>query len=482
MSVIWEHFMLRPTLMAAALAAALPALSANACADTDLDALRAELKQMKGSYEARIQALETRLQAAEAQASQAVHTADKAAQAADQAETQAKNASAQAAPAESPAPASLLSQFNPEISLILQGQYANLNGDITDRNITGFLSPGQFEASSGFSIAETELVLSASVDPYFRGYLNAAIDPDGGVGVEEAWAETTALGHGFTIKAGRFLSALGYQNAVHPHAWDFATNNLMYDAAFGGAYTQNGAQVKWVAPTDLFIEVGAEFGNGDSFPSTTSSGLGDYALFSHIGGDVGVSNSWTAGLSYLYGKAQDRESGMDDLNDVWAETYFNGNSKNWIANFVWKWAPQGNPTERYFKFAAEYFWRNEQGTLLCADNTAEGGVCDGTDSAYTSSQSGGYLQGVYQFMPHWRVGYRYDRLNDGDYNFGANDAFLPVYAYAPTANTAMLDYSPSEFSRLRLQYTQNRSMFGISENQFFVQYIMSLGAHGAHKY
>jgi hypothetical protein len=474
--------MLRPTLMAAALAAALPALSANACADTDLDALRAELKQMKGSYEARIQALETRLQAAEAQASQAVHTADKAAQAAEQAETQAKNASAQAAPAESPAPASLLSQFNPEISLILQGQYANLNGDITDRNITGFLSPGQFEASSGFSIAETELVLSASVDPYFRGYLNAAIDPDGGVGVEEAWAETTALGHGFTIKAGRFLSALGYQNAVHPHAWDFATNNLMYDAAFGGAYTQNGAQVKWVAPTDLFIEVGAEFGNGDSFPSTTSSGLGDYALFSHIGGDVGVSNSWTAGLSYLYGKAQDRESGMDDLNDVWAETYFNGNSKNWIANFVWKWAPQGNPTERYFKFAAEYFWRNEQGTLLCADNTAEGGVCDGTDSAYTSSQSGGYLQGVYQFMPHWRVGYRYDRLNDGDYNFGANDAFLPVYAYAPTANTAMLDYSPSEFSRLRLQYTQNRSMFGISENQFFVQYIMSLGAHGAHKY
>jgi hypothetical protein len=468
--------------MAAALAAALPALSANACADTDLDALRAELKQMKGSYEARIQALETRLQAAEAQASQAVHTADKAAQAAEQAETQAKNASAQAAPAESPAPASLLSQFNPEISLILQGQYANLNGDITDRNITGFLSPGQFEASSGFSIAETELVLSASVDPYFRGYLNAAIDPDGGVGVEEAWAETTALGHGFTIKAGRFLSALGYQNAVHPHAWDFATNNLMYDAAFGGAYTQNGAQVKWVAPTDLFIEVGAEFGNGDSFPSTTSSGLGDYALFSHIGGDVGVSNSWTAGLSYLYGKAQDRESGMDDLNDVWAETYFNGNSKNWIANFVWKWAPQGNPTERYFKFAAEYFWRNEQGTLLCADNTAEGGVCDGTDSAYTSSQSGGYLQGVYQFMPHWRVGYRYDRLNDGDYNFGANDAFLPVYAYAPTANTAMLDYSPSEFSRLRLQYTQNRSMFGISENQFFVQYIMSLGAHGAHKY
>ncbi len=468
--------MLRPTLMAAALAVAFPAY-----ADADLDALRAELQQLKASYEARIQSLESRLQAAETQANQAVQTADKAEAQAKNAAAQEKTADVQTAPVES-AYDNAASRFNPEISLILQGQYANLNGDITDRNITGFLSPGVSGASSGFSIAESELVLSASVDPYFRGYLNAAIDPDGGVGVEEAWVETTSLGQGLTIKAGRFLSALGYQNQFHPHAWDFATNSLMYDAEFGGAYTQNGAQVRWVAPTDLFMEFGAEFGNGDSFPSTTSSGLGDYTLFSHFGGDVGVSNSWTAGVSYLYGKAQDRESGLTDLNGNPAQTLFNGNSKNWNADFVWKWAPEGNPTERYFKFVAEYFWRDEQGNLVCADNLAAGGVCDGTASAYTSNQSGGYLQGVYQFMPHWRVGYRYDRLSVGSTHFGANDAYLPVYDYAPTANSLMVDYSPSEFSRLRLQYTQNKSMIDLTENQFFVQYIMSLGAHGAHKY
>lgn len=468
--------MLRPTLMAAALAVAFPAY-----ADADLDALRTELQQLKASYEARIQSLESRLQAAETQANQAVQTADKAEAQAKNAAAQEKTADVQTAPLES-AYDNAASRFNPEISLILQGQYVNLNGDITDRNITGFLSPGVSEASSGFSIAESELVLSASVDPYFRGYLNAAIDPDGGVGVEEAWVETTSLGQGLTIKAGRFLSALGYQNQFHPHAWDFATNSLMYDAEFGGAYTQNGAQVRWVAPTDLFMEFGAEFGNGDSFPSTTSSGLGDYTLFSHFGGDVGVSNSWTAGVSYLYGKAQDRESGLTDLNGNPAQTLFNGNSKNWNADFVWKWAPEGNPTERYFKFVAEYFWRDEQGNLVCADNLAAGGVCDGTASAYTSNQSGGYLQGVYQFMPHWRVGYRYDRLSVGSTHFGANDAYLPVYDYAPTANSLMVDYSPSEFSRLRLQYTQNKSMIDLTENQFFVQYIMSLGAHGAHKY
>ncbi|MDO9219506.1 MAG: TonB-dependent receptor [Thiobacillus sp.] len=447
--------MLRPTLMAAALAVAFPAY-----ADADLEALRAELQQLKASYETRIQNLESRLQAAEAQGKNVA--------------AQTNTAEVQTAPIES-ASDNAASRFNPEISLILQGQYANLNNDIIDRNITGFLSPGVSEASSGFSIAESELILSASIDPYFRGYLNAAIDPAGGIGVEEAWVETTSLGRGFTIKAGRFLSALGYQNQVHPHAWDFTTSSLMYQAEFGGAHTQNGAQVRWVAPTELFMELGAEFGNGDSFPSTPSSGVGDYTLFSHFGGDVGVSNSWLAGASYLYGKARDRESGMADLNGDPAQTLFNGNSKNWNADFVWKWAPEGNPTERYFKFVAEYFWRDEQGNLSCD-------VAGCTDSTYASSQSGGYLQGVYQFMPHWRVGYRYDRLNDGSTHYGANEAYLPVYDYAPTANTLMVDYSPSEFSRLRLQYTQNKSMLDRTENQLFVQYIMSLGAHGAHKY
>lgn len=462
--------MLRPTLLAAALAVAIPAH-----ADADLDALRAELKQLKASYETRIQSLESRLQAAETQANQAVQTADKAEAQVQHAADQTRIADAQTAPLESVADSSA-SRFNPDISLILQGQYAHLD-DIEHRTITGFLSPSAFDAPRGFSVAETELALSASVDPYFRGSLNVAIDPDGSVGVEEAWAETTALGHGFTIRVGRFLSALGYQNQIHPHAWDFTTNSLMYNAAFGGAYTQDGAQLKWVAPTDLFMEFGAEMGNGDSFPSTASNsnGLGDYTLFSHFGGDVGVSHSWAAGLSYLYGKAQDRDSGMTALSGDWTQTYFSGTSKNWIADFVWKWAPEGNPNEQNFKLVAEYFRRNEQGNLSCE---AIGCV----DSAYHSSQSGGYIQGVYQFMPHWRAGYRYDRLNDGRYNYGANDAVLPVYDYAPTANTVMVDYSPSEFSRLRLQYTQSKSMIDLTENQFFVQYIMSLGAHGAHQY
>ena len=46
----------------------------------------------------------------------------------------------------------------------------------------------------------------------------------------------------------------------------------------------------------------------------------------------------------------------------------------------------------------------------------------------------------------------------------------------------MLDYNPSEFSRVRLQAARDRSSAGGSDQQFFIQYQVSLGAHGAHGY
>jgi len=450
--------MLRPTLLAVALAAAFPAF-----ADTDLDVLRAELQEMKTSYEARIQALEARLQAAESQSAAASETASAAAQ-----------------PSEA---GSAGNRFNPDISLILQGRYANLD-DIEHRHITGFMPAGHDHGTPrGFPLDHTELVIAASIDPYFDGYFNLAL-VDEEVEIEEAWFRTTALGKGFTLKGGRFLSGLGYQNEKHPHAWDFADNNLMYRALFGEAYGNDGVQLKWVAPTDLFMEFGAEVGRGANFPGTdrNKNGAGSTVLFGHLGDDVGVSHSWRAGLSYLQTRASDRDADIDDLNDVEAETLFSGSSKVWIADFVWKWAPNGNASERNFKFAAEYFRRTEDGDLLCVDNTADGGACTDVTGLYKTTQSGFYAQGVYQFMPRWRTGYRYDRLDSGSIDFGANNAFLPIADYAPTRHSLMLDFSPSEFSRFRLQYSKDESMENVSENQWFVQYIHSLGSHGAHSF
>jgi hypothetical protein len=93
-------------------------------------------------------------------------------------------------------------------------------------------------------------------------------------------------------------------------------------------------------------------------------------------------------------------------------------------------------------------------------------------------------------MPRWRVGYRYDTLHYGTVNngivnngLGPTAADFPVLAsHSPANNALMFDWSPSEFSRLRLQYVRDESRVGVTDNQIILQYIMSLGAHGAHKF
>ena len=109
---------------------------------------------------------------------------------------------------------------------------------------------------------------------------------------------------------------------------------------------------------------------------------------------------------------------------------------------------------------------------------------------FDARQSGWYLQGVWQFMPQWRVGYRYDQLRYGTVNngivnngLGPTAADFPLLAnYSPSRNTLMFDFSPTEFSRFRLQLARDQSRLGATDNQVFVQYIYSLGAHGAHKF
>lgn len=460
--------MFRTTLIASGIAMM---LAAPAFAADDLSSIRAEIEQLKQQYEKRIADLETRLQAAEAKADAAQLTANAA-----------------SAP---PAPATRSNSFNPDISLILQGQYADL-GKTANQPISGFLTPeGQARPPRGFSIDGAELVMSATIDPLFRGMAIFTV-ADEEVAVEEAWFQTLGLGKGFTLKGGRFASAMGYQNEKHPHAWDFADSNLVYKTLFGERYAQDGLQLKWLAPTDLFIEPFVEIGRGAGFPGTDRdrNGAGAVTAGAHLGGDVGDSHSWRAGLGYLTTRASGRDFDGSDASGVEVAGDFGGRSKIWLADFVWKWAPDGNPRERNFKFAAEYFQRNESGTLNCDDadplDPLDPSICTGSLSGpYRSRQSGFYAQGIYQFMPQWRIGYRYDKLYRGDVDFNGADAgttFATLADYNPSRHSLMLDWRPSEFSLLRTQYSRDKSAAGQDENQWFVQYIYSLGAHGAHKF
>lgn len=452
-------------LLAAGLAVAL-ASPARAASLDEIGALRAEFEQkfqsLQADYEARLKALESRVQTAQI-------TAD--------------NAQKDAATSASPPPVSA-GAFNPEVSLILQGAYIDRAGG--ERPITGFMpvdAPGS--VARGFSLDASELVLGANIDPYLRGFVNLAMIDDQAE-VEEAWFQSLNLSHGLTVKGGRFLSGIGYQNERHPHTWDFADNTLMYSALFGEHLVQDGLQLRWLAPTELFLEIGTEAARGQFFPGSEvggdRNGAATWAAFAHLGGDVGIAHSWRAGVSYLRARPRQREGFLGDTSDVLALTDFSGASKTWIADFVWKWSPDGNPQQRSLTFLTEYFHRAENGSLSCADNAADGGACIGLMDAYDSAQSGGYAQAVYQFMPRWRSGLRYDRLSSGRVDFGANAAFLDRGAYDPSRWSLMTDFSPSEFSRFRLQFNRDEALRGDADNQLLLQYIMSIGPHGAHKF
>jgi len=450
---------------------------AQAASDADLAAIRSQIDEMKRTYEQRIAALEQRLAQAEAETR---------ARPASPAEVSPPPATGTAPATVATAAPSSASAFNPEVSLILQGQYANTK-DIPNRGITGFW-PNQLDNLRGFSINETELLIGGSIDPYWRGQAVFAVQ-DNEVGVEEAWIQSLAIGHGVGLKGGRYRSGIGYLNEQHPHAWDFANAPLMYIAMFGSAasFTEDGLQLKWLAPTPLFLEFGAEAGRGANYPGTDSNknSVGAWSLYAHLGDDLGVSNSWRAGVSYLRTAADDRQAEFTDINGLPAQASFTGDTGTWLADFVWKWAPDGNPKYRNFKFQTEYFHRQDNGDLSCSgpgtacDPLAAGGAVRGS---YNTRQSGWYAQGVFQFTPEWRGGLRYDQLDSGVQDLGANTPNLVVKDYRPQRATGMVDYSWSEFSRLRLQFAQDKSMSGIIDNQWIVQYIMSLGAHGAHKF
>src|SRR3954464_3464777 len=206
--------------------------------------------------------------------------------------------------AQSSRPAQSESAFNPALSAILNGVYANLQRDPETYRLNGFVptlgdvSPGK----RGLSLGESELGLTANVDHLFRGTLIAEIAPDGGgVEVEEGYIQTLALPRGFSLKAGRFLSGVGYQNQVHPHAWDFTDAPLAMKAFLGNQLAEDGVQVKWVAPTTaLYVDLGVEVGRGRAFPGSdrNKNGFGSTNVFGHVGGDIGTSTSWLAGASY----------------------------------------------------------------------------------------------------------------------------------------------------------------------------------------
>src|SRR5437588_3089184 len=227
-------------LWAVALAMAMPA----AQAQESLPQMREDLKKLQQ----RVDELEGRVKDAEGTATQAAQQPSN--------KPQSENA------------------LNPGVSVILNGIYANLSQDPATYRINGFVPTMGDVAppTRGFSLGESELAFMANIDHMFRGTLIRSISPDNdSIGVEEGYLQTIGLSHGFTIKAGRFFSAIGYQNQIHAHAWDFTDAPLANKVFLGNQLNEDGIQLKWVASTSFYWDVGVEAGRGRQFPAAAGA-------------------------------------------------------------------------------------------------------------------------------------------------------------------------------------------------------------------
>jgi len=432
----------------------------------DLGDLKAEISKMRADYEQRIQQLEQRIAEIEVK----------------QNYVRAEIATVKSAPTSS----KNNNSFNPAISMVLNGQFSDYSEPADGYELSAFSLQGEGGlAREGFSLGESEITLSASVDQLLFAQSTIALhDHEGSteVEIEEAFIETLGLGNGLTVRAGRFYSPIGYLNEKHIHAWNFADAPLIYRGLFGNQLGTDGVKLSYLLPTDLYAEIGGTVGNGDRHPgSGEHSGIGDWLVYAKTGGDIGTNHSWQAGVSHWQASPEKRaySGGHDHGGADGGAVEFSGDTDISNISLIYKWAPNGNYRQRSFTLLGEYFYSKEDGTLDLHDEI------HGDESAfYDGKQYGGFIEGIYQFNPQWRTGLRYDRLGSklrASDDELLTDAGLDFSGYHPQRYSLMMEWLPSEFSRVRAQINHDKSSQN-DDTQLFLQYTVSIGAHAAHSF
>jgi len=401
-------------------------------------------------------------------------------------------------------------RFNPQMSLILDGNFYHDNqkakGSETLDNMAGMghgvgFAEEEAGLQNGFNLGESEIVMSAIVDPSFDGLLIMTVGSDGGVALEESWLQTRLLPNGLKVKMGKFLSGMGYQNSQHKHAWDFADQNLAYLGLLGGeGFKDTGIQLTWIAPTPFYALFGVEalqgndqerFGtrinnaDAESIIATTQpladakAGPRIRTLFTKFAPDIGDSQALQLGLSYAQAQQYQQLLDSDGTPLNGDEVALDGKQTLYGLDWVYKWDSAGEFGQGDIKITGEYL-RMKKNMTVSTTGTSAGLMVGDT---VTGSQDGYYLQASYGIAPRWLIASRYD-VNGATNEL--NLAGVKTDLKQSSRIGVSLAFSPSEFSRLRLQLAQS-SIYddaGIKTplKQVFLQYTHSLGAHGAHKF
>ena len=348
---------------------------------------------------------------------------------------------------ENPAQNASFSQnaYLPDIALIINSSAVGRN--IDNRDYSSYETPGfidsdpnkeiPFNPDKGFNLNYAEVAMYSAVDPYFDAFAIFHMTSTQ-FEIDEAYVSTRDLPNGLKVKAGKFKSAFGRYNEKHQHAWEFSEQPLIYAGFFGPeGLSDPGVQVQWVAPTDTYLMFGIEAMQGtneQSFGYDKGNNL--YNTYVKASIDATDETSILMGASYIHGK------NMQGNTDLYAADLTVQTQLDSYSSITWQ---------------SEYIYRNKEQDIR------------------TGHQDGMYSQLVYKYDQNYAGGFRYDTLMKN--NLGDNN--LDMY-------TAMFEYKPFEFSRLRLEYSYDKSKYygGKQKDvqQLMLELNIAVGAHGAHSY
>jgi hypothetical protein len=392
------------------------------------------------------------------------------------------------------------SKFVPDIAFILDG--SGVARDMADQKyfsltIPGFSYPFLNQPSSsglnahrGMNFNYGELSLYSVVDPYFDLFAVIDLAPES-AGLEEAYFTTRKLPYGFKIKAGKFLASFGRVNEQHEHYWDFANRPLIATALFGeDGLNEIGAQVTWVAPTSFFLVFGAEVLNGVNEQSFGTTGFSDprssividavqgpnlYIGFIRSSFDI-EDASILFGISNAMGTARN-DQGFSSIGGTGEAV--NANTDIVGGDLTVKYSLDA---VRFVSFQGEYMYRVMNGTEYTRDSLSVV-----SSPGLDKHNSGFYTQVAAKLDQLWEIGVRCDLLMQNDVSLGGVDQHMPSNL---PRYSAMIEYNPTEFSRIRLQFDRDESRYvqasgGWSRQpytQIILQANLTIGAHGAHAF
>jgi hypothetical protein len=301
--------------------------------------------------------------------------------------------------------------------------------------------------AEAFALPEAELAFQAAVDPHSRADFFLAAGAEG-LDLEEGYLTWLALPGGGQAKLGKFRADLGKFNRTHPPETPFADRPLAAEAWLGEeglALAGVSASILIPNPADLYWDLIAQVGAApDSLESPVFgperradvAALARSSVFIPFGEstDLNLGFSLARGRSHSVLRAEGDHIGLGATD----------------LTLRWK-----NPRRSIYRALIV------QVELLGGRGGAEGAPIRG----------GGYGYAVYQFARQWKAGARVDRSDgpgDGERLNGA---------------LALLQYQPSEFSTLSVQFRRvHDRTTDTDRDAAFFKWTFNIGSHGAHPY